>query len=197
MSITVGLILLAAGASHRLGQPKQLLQFNGKSLLRHAAETAAASECKPVMVVLGSHADRLREEVSGLDVQVVENAAWENGVGTSIRAGVHAMQNQNVDAAVMMLCDQPFITTEMINRLIHLHVETKKAIVASAYNNTLGVPVLFGRSVFADILALNDWDGAKSIIMQYATETLPVDTPAAGFDVDTPDDYDRLLSPNI
>src|SRR5580692_2476743 len=110
--IRVALILLAAGPSTRLGQPKQLLPFRGRSLLRHAAETALASSCRPVVVVLGASAERMKSELTDLPVMIAVNSGWESGMGSSIRAGLEALTNgKNADAGVgavvIMVCDQP------------------------------------------------------------------------------------------
>src|SRR5580704_14397123 len=108
----IALVLLAAGGSTRMGSPKQLLPYQGRPLIRHAAETALASGCHPVMVVLGSHAAEIRAALEGLDVVVVENTEWEKGIGTSIRAGISGAEIMACDGAVLALADQPLITSE-------------------------------------------------------------------------------------
>ena len=129
----IALILLAAGASTRLGRPKQLLGFRGRSLLRHAAETALASVCRPVVVVLGALADRLQTELTALPVTVALNPAWAEGMAKSIRAGLKEVSSKTPgpDAVVIMLCDQPLITAGMLDQLVSMHRSSGMGIVAS------------------------------------------------------------------
>ena len=143
-------IILAAGASVRLGQPKQLLRFRGLSLLRHATETALGSVCRPVLVVLGAFADRLQAELAALPVTVVINSAWAEGMASSIRAGLRVVASEapGPDAVVIMLCDQPLLTSRMLDQLVRVHRLEARGIVAAAYEETLGVPALFSRRYF-------------------------------------------------
>lgn len=185
-------IILAAGASTRMGAPKQLLPWRGRSLLRHAAETALASCCRPVVVVLGAHAERLAEEVNDLPLQIVYNAAWSQGVGTSIRAGIDAVQSQ-AQAALLMLCDQPLLTSALLDELVAARSRTGKQIVASQYAGTAGVPALFARAYFADLLALDGDVGARRVIARHPDDTHLLSFPEGEFDVDAPAEYEQVL----
>jgi len=113
-----------------LGQPKQLLSFRGRSLLRHAAETALASVCRPVVVVLGAFAERLNGELSGLPVTVAMNLQWAEGMSSSIRAGLKALAAESAgpNAVVIMLCDQPLVSAQFLNRLVAVHQSSGKGI---------------------------------------------------------------------
>ena len=203
----VGAVVLAAGGSSRLGQPKQLLTFRGETLVRRAVRAAAEAGCDPVIVVVRGQNDAIQSEVDIRDsrispssssekttrVMVVENAEWRNGVGTSIRRGVEHLPGF-VDAAVLLTCDQPFVDAGVIRRLISTQEKTGKPIVASAYANTLGVPAIFDRSCFAALLTLRDDSGAKTLMT-----TRPNDVAAVGFeqgaiDIDTPEDFERLTA---
>ncbi len=175
------LILLAAGASTRLGRPKQLLPFRGQSLLRHAAQTALAASCRPVVVVLGAGDERLRPELAGLPVQTVFNPHWTEGVASSIRAGIEAVA---AEAALFMLCDQPFVTAEMLDRIARCHRQDRAAIVASEYEGALGAPALFSREFFPELAALKGDAGAKKILLRHADRLARVPMPEAAFDVD-------------
>src|SRR5437763_11720398 len=163
----VAAVILAAGESARFGKPKQFLRFRGKTLLRRIVDAASEADCAPVIVVAGSGSDGVREELQATNAAVVENKNWERGIGTSIRAGVqHLIDNANeVDAAVLLVCDQPFVDATVIKQLISLREKTAKQIVASSYAETLGVPALFDRSCFKELLAVNDWSGAMSIVL--------------------------------
>ena len=114
----IAALILAAGASQRMGRPKQLLEYRGRSLVRHAAEVALASRCRPVCVVVGCGAELVRGEVEAMDVRVVPNPAWPDGMSSSIRAGLLALeQGEPVQAVVLMTCDQPLLRAEVLDRL--------------------------------------------------------------------------------
>src|SRR5262249_31770573 len=112
----VGAIILAAGESSRLGQPKQLLSFRGTTLLRHAVQTALSSVCRPVAVVLGAHFEMVTDKLNGLPIEIVKNEAWRDGMSSSLRMGLAAVESE-VDAVILMLCDQPLVSVELLNRL--------------------------------------------------------------------------------
>lgn len=188
----VGLIILAAGASTRLGTPKQLLRYGGQSLLFRAAKTAAESVCEPVVIVLGAYAELLKQEVEDLPVKVVENPHWSEGMGASIRTGINSFSEQ-VDAAVLMLCDQPFVSVEVINNLVANYSLTNHLIVASEYQGTLGVPALFSSALFGELLILKGVEGAKKVINKYSREAYGVAFANGVIDIDTPGDYQAFL----
>lgn len=190
----IGVVILAAGASTRMGKPKQLLLHRGRTLLRRAVETALASICYPVVVVVGAHAELLRKEVADLPVSVVENREWEKGMSSSIRTGLHElmMTQPEIDAVVVMLADQPLVTAALINQLVDVRRNTGKRIVASAYGTVLGVPALFSRELFAEITALNANEGARQVIANHPDDVASVCFPEAAVDVDTPEDYELL-----
>ena len=188
----IAAIILAAGASERMGEPKQLLPFQGRSLLRHAALTALASRCRSVFIVLGAQAERLAEEVNDLAVQIVENPAWADGMGTSIRAGIAALSVENTDGALLMLCDQPLITAATLDELVTLYEQAQPSAVASAYAGALGVPALFSRALFPELLALPGQAGAKQVLLRHQAHVKAVAVAAGQLDVDTPADYARL-----
>jgi molybdenum cofactor cytidylyltransferase len=193
----VGVIVLAAGASRRMGEPKQLLRYGGESLLRRAVQAALGSRCRPVVVVLGARAEALGGEAAG--AQVAVNEEWAEGMSSSIRCGLRALDaatSGQVDAAILTLCDQPFVTSEVIERLVAAYEEERPALVASRYESggelTTGVPALFSRELFAELMGLRGAQGAKRVIMWHASEATVVSVPEASFDVDTPEDY-RVL----
>src|SRR5258708_39740897 len=115
----IAIMILAAGGSARMGEPKQLLPYRGSTLIRHAAETAVASGCRPVIVVLGAHADRLAAEVSELAVSVAINEQWASGIGSSIRCGIEHLTAiaPAAQAVVITLCDQPLVSAGIIRHL--------------------------------------------------------------------------------
>lgn len=190
---SIGAVILAAGASLRMGTPKQFLSFNGRTLIRHTAETALASRCHPVMVVTGAHSSRLRNEISNLPVQFAENRLWDEGIGSSIRTGIVALQeNYHVRASVIILCDQPFVSAQVINDLIAAYETHQPLAVASEYGGTCGVPALFSRPLFSELISLQGTRGAKQVLKQFREQVICIPVPAGTLDIDTPEDYARL-----
>jgi molybdenum cofactor cytidylyltransferase len=188
---TIGIIILAAGASTPMGKPKQLLPYQGRSLLRHITEIAIASQNQPIIVVLGANAEIIKPEICQLPVQIVENLQWGLGMSSSIQAGVNAL-GQNVEAVVITLCDQPFVSPEVINQLVEAYRLSDKAIVACEYTDTLGVPALFHHTFFSKLANLKQGEGAKQIIKKYINQVTSVPFLQGKIDIDTPDDYEQL-----
>jgi molybdenum cofactor cytidylyltransferase len=186
------LIVLAAGASTRMGQPKQLLNFQGKPLLRHVVEIAIASPCQPIVVVLGANAAAIQPTLQSLPIHLINNPHWSDGMGRSIRCSIQSLSSflNPIDSAILTVCDQPFISVSLIDQLIQVYRSSQTPIVASAYSDTLGVPALFDRQLFPELLALDSAGGAKSIIQRHGA--IGVAFPEGRIDLDTPEEYDRL-----
>ena len=189
----VAIILLAAGGSARMGRPKQLLPFDGTTLLRRAAQTALATSCRPVVAVLGAAAAESAREVADLDVHTSENPNWTSGMGSTLKAGLRRATelDPTLDAVLVMLCDQPLIGRADLARLLEARVQTAAPIVATAYPGSPGVPAIFSRATFSDLLALDDAAGAKTLLLAAGDRVVTVPIPAALADVDTPDDSAR------
>ena len=192
--MSVGAIVLAAGGSARFAKPKQLAIFRGETFVRRVVTAANEAECVPIVVVVGREAAQITSELAGLPVSIVEHPNWSNGLGSSIAVGLkHALRIvANLDAAILLTCDQPFVNATTLRQLIQLHLENGKTIVASAYAETLGIPALFGRSSFEDLLQLRGDIGAKGIILARRNDVTPFDFPAAAIDIDTVADYKKL-----
>ncbi|HEY0171462.1 MAG TPA: nucleotidyltransferase family protein [Pyrinomonadaceae bacterium] len=192
----VGAVVLAAGSSSRMGRPKQLLRFGGETLLRRAAHAALGAGCGPVVVVTGAHAVQTRGELRGLGVLEVENLLWETGMGSSVRAGVEALSEAQAEAAavVLMLCDQPLVNADVVAGLVAAHRATGRDVVASQYGGSFGVPALFAGTLFDELRRLEGHAGAKQVIERHISRAHFVSFPGGEIDVDTPDDFSRLLS---
>jgi molybdenum cofactor cytidylyltransferase len=192
----IAVVILAAGASTRMGTPKQLLPFQGRSLLRSITETAIAADCRPIFVVLGAYMEQIQTQVSDLPVQVVQNREWQTGMGASIRIGIQALLHHTpaVEAAIFLLCDQPFVSPQIIRQLRSRYDATHQLIIASMYQNTLGVPALFDSTLFPELVGLNQLEGAKTVIQRYMDAVAIVDFPQGAIDVDTPQDYQECLA---
>lgn len=193
----VGAVVLAAGSSSRMGSPKQTLRFRGESLLRRAALAALGAGCRPVVVVTGANAELSRRELDGLDVREVFNPHWETGMASSIRAGVEALADADAGAVVLVLCDQPHVTAEVISDLVAAHRATRRSVVASTYGGSYGVPALFGRPLFAELARLEGAAGAKQVIKRHAAEAHFLSFRGGEVDVDTPDDFSRLITEDV
>ncbi len=193
----VGVVVLAAGASSRMGQPKQALLYNGKTLLARVIEAALQSDCGPVVVVLGANAEAIVPIVADYSVREVFNPDWAEGMNTSIRAGVDFLQNaaQNLDAVIVATCDQPFASADLFNEIAHTYTDTGSPIVASAYEDVRGVPALFDRALFPILRTLPAGAGAGRLIARQPSEKIAVVAfPEGAMDIDTPEDFARLQS---
>lgn len=190
----VGLILLAAGGSQRLGSPKQLVaDAEGRSLVRRAAETALASACRPVVVVLGASAEAVEAEIAGLPVTVAVNTEWQTGLASSLKVGLNALEKTDMlDAVVVMLCDQPQVTSALLDVLITAHADIGHAIAACEYGGALGVPALFGHTLFSALASLTGDEGARRVIKNHAGPMTRIPFPEGTFDIDTPRDAQAL-----
>lgn len=190
----IGALILAAGGSSRFGQPKQLLPFRGKTLVRTIIAAACEAGCSPVVVVIGSDAEKIHAELVHTNVIEVRNADWQRGIGSSIRSGARALTDQapSVEAILLLVCDQPAVNARLVQALIATHEATKQNIVASGYADTVGVPALFDRSLFKELLSLDDEFGAKSIILQDPARVARFTFPEGAIDIDTWEDWKKL-----
>lgn len=187
----IAIVILAAGGSKRMGSPKQFLTYKGHSLLRHVVEVAIKSDVTLTYVVAGAEVSRMQTELGNLPIRIVENPHWHEGLSSSIRAGISALPD-TFSAAVLMLCDQPKVTTKLLNTIIMSYQLTGKLIVACEYEEILGVPALFDRSLFPELLKLKGDQGAKGIITRYADAAVQISFPEGAIDIDTPFDYEAL-----
>ena len=194
ISENIGIIILAAGKSARLGSAKQLLNYRGKSLLQHSIDAARDSLAKTVIVVLGSEMEKIKQELDQSKIQLVNNPLWENGMASSIHFGIQKLKNilPEADGAIFMVCDQPFVTSALLNKLIDKHNITGKNIVASKYADTLGTPTLFHHSFLEELASLKGDTGAKSLIKKYKNQSEFVNFDLGSIDIDTRENYLNL-----
>lgn len=191
-----GAVILAAGASTRMGAPKQLLAINGKPLLLNAVDSALASSAWPVVVVLGANAEIIRPVLARRPVLAVENSAWSEGMASSIRAGITTLQqfSRRMAAAIVALCDQPGFSAMTIRQLVAAQAATSRGIVAARYNGRNGAPALFRHEHFHTLAGLTGEEGARALLNADRADLVAIDLPELAFDLDTPDDWARFLA---
>jgi molybdenum cofactor cytidylyltransferase len=213
-----GAIILAAGNSSRLGRPKQLLPYRGKTLLAHIATEALNADLHPVVVVTGAYqaevADDLRSRLGassrdqpadasrgqpadtppGQPLEIIFNPAWQEGMASGIVAGVSKIisLHPEVEAVIIAVCDQPFISAALLSQLVATHDTSKKGIVACTYADSVGTPVLFRHPYFEQLLLLSGSEGAKKIIKQHPADLATIPFPDGHIDIDTGEDVQKL-----
>jgi molybdenum cofactor cytidylyltransferase len=190
-----GVIILAAGSSSRLGEPKQNLVYKGKTLLQHALDAALASSCEPVILVTGAVEPGKLKYLQSTGIHITQNLQWQEGVASSIRVGLTELLTieKDIESAIFMLCDQPFVDAPLLHKLIEKKVESGKGIISCNYKETLGVPVLFDRKYFKELQFMEGVVGAKKIIFKYKEDVFAVDFPKGAVDIDTVEDYILLM----
>jgi molybdenum cofactor cytidylyltransferase len=193
--MSVVAIILAAGGSRRLGRPKQLLIYRGETLLEQAVRRAHESGASPVLVVLGAQFETIRASLSLNDAVIVCNENWEQGLATSIHAGLRAMDGCAIDASgvLIMGCDQPRLSADHLRSLIALFdARAEAAIVASSYAGVEGMPAVFPRAVFAELLSLRGDRGARALIARAQCQVVSLALEGGEVDIDLPGDIAQL-----
>ena len=195
MSSKVSVLILAAGSSSRMGKIKQLLPWKESTLLEHTVKIAKLSKASEVIVVLGSNAVLIKESIEATDVVFLENSKWKGGLGTSISCGVDYLLNQNkgADAVLILLGDQALMDTEYINKIIDLYSSGESNLIGTRYGKKVGVPALFERPYFFDLLQLEGDRGAQLFLKKFADKVLSLNSQGKAYDVDTMEDYAGLL----
>ncbi|TAE56144.1 MAG: nucleotidyltransferase family protein [Nostocales cyanobacterium] len=191
----IGIIILAAGASTRMGSPKQLLNYQGENLVNRTIKKAIASVCDPVILVLGANAENIRHQIHESKITIIENQDWNLGMSASLKCGITEINTNypHLEAVIITVCDQPFLEVEIINKLVISYQETNKPIIACEYADTLGVPVLFSKKYFQKLANLTQDMGARKLIKTYKSDVFSIPFPLGKIDIDTPQDYQQLL----
>jgi molybdenum cofactor cytidylyltransferase len=187
-------IILAAGESARLETPKQMVIYREKTLIAHAVETALASLCDEVIVVVGAHADVVGKEIQRYPVRIVDNPNWSEGKASSIRAAVSSVTEQSeVPSAILFItCDQPYLPVGVLNELIDRFHASGDTPVAATYADTIGIPAVIPRRLFGTLMELKGDLGAQVILRALPGGVLTVACAQGSFDVDYPEDMEKL-----
>lgn len=190
-----GILILAAGQSKRLGQPKQLLKFEGKTFINRLIDIVKEAGDFSVTLVLGSNAQKIKDQLTDSNLTVVVNEDWEEGMASSIKVGLESILQENsaIDGVMILVCDQPFITKESIQHLLKLQQSTMQPVAACYYTGVLGTPALFHKEIFPELFALNGDTGAKKIISKKAEEVAKLHFEKGILDIDTQEDYQNLI----
>jgi len=184
------LVILAAGESSRMGQPKQNLIYKGQTLLQRAVDTGLASACATVIVVLGANS-KLIPPIP--ETATLYNKHWKDGMASSIKmAMLEIDKDATFDKVIIMLCDQPFVSATLLDAMMDKQTQSGKPIVACAYKGTIGVPVLFDSVLFNELLQLQGKEGAKKLLKDHPHDIAEIPFEQGSIDIDTSEDYERL-----
>jgi molybdenum cofactor cytidylyltransferase len=189
------ILIIAAGQSKRLGSPKQLLVFEGETLINRQIRIITSAVDVPVYLVLGAHATSIKAQLKDHEVTVVINDQWQEGMASSIRVGVDAIMNKNpsIDGVMIVVCDQPFLDASIIQSIFSLQKSSLQSIVACSYDGIIGTPVLFHKTMFEKLLALEGDIGARKIINDNPDEVSILSFEKGIVDIDTLEDYQKLV----
>ncbi|MCP9199956.1 nucleotidyltransferase family protein [Gramella sp. GC03-9] len=190
----IGVLILAAGSSSRLGHPKQLVEFKAKSLLQHAIDAVKDLPLQTKVLVLGARSTMIQEEVETTGFKIVLNPKWEEGMASSIRIGLgeSLKMNPDLEHLVILVSDQPFITSREIEELLKAHLKNEKEATFSEYASTVGVPAVFSAKLFSELEKLKGDQGAKKLISALNLDLQSIPIQKGNFDVDTPEDVKLL-----
>ncbi len=191
----IAVLILAAGASSRMGTTKQLLSWNGANLLDTTIENASVVSPEHIVVVLGANADKIKaNSINIKSVQSIFHKNWNFGLGSSISYGVDFIQRslQNTKAILILLSDQPLIDSKYLGQMIQAYESSGKGIIATEYEKGAGVPAIFDKCYFSNLTQLDKDIGAKQIIRKFKNDTLSLDPSGKTMDIDTLEDYQKL-----
>ena len=194
--LNTAIILLAAGNSSRMGRPKQLLDYRGKTLVQHMADIALGTAASLVIVVTGSYSDEVIASLEGRNVVVAFNSQWEEGMASGIVSGLQKAlaDSPSIDNVILAVCDQPFVTSDFLSKLLFLKNKCKKTVVSSRYVNTIGTPVLFDKKHFTALLGLKGKEGAKKLLKLLNDDMVTLPLENGEVDIDTEADYIKLIN---
>ncbi len=190
--MSVAIVILAAGASTRMGQPKQLLKIGNDTMLERVAKTALNSDADEVYIVLGANASSIEKELADLPLTIVLNPNYQTGLSSSIVKGVQLLKE--FDNILIVLADQPNVSIKYLNGLIKEAHKNPEYIIASDYNGRNGVPAIFPKRYYSSLLALTGDKGAQLLLNSKEVSIKTLKTSVNLLDIDTPEDYNNLVT---
>ena len=195
----IGTIILAAGGSTRMGgQAKQLIAYQGQTLVQRITDAAIALEAGPVVAVLGAHRVEIGTELAGKPITLVDNPAWQTGLASSLKTGLAALYltQKDIDAVLILLTDQPHVSYGLLKHMLYAKEKTGKGIIACLRADELGVPVLFDRKYIEELLQLQGDRGAKSVVLKHTNDCAAIPFDLGKVDLDTQEDIARFREDN-
>jgi len=190
--IIIPALILAAGNSGRLGKPKQLLEINGKTLLAHIIDAVITTGLFELSIVLGAYQEEIEKTIDNDDIKIVHNSDWSKGIGTSIKVGMNSIINNKPEAVLILSSDQPLINSAYINRMYGHFFHSDYGIIASGYGGAYGIPVLFRKKYFNEIMDIGEKSGCRGIISNNLDDTCLLDCPEGEYDIDTQEDFQNI-----
>lgn len=191
--MNIAILILAAGSSSRMKTTKQLLPIGKTTLLGATIEYALQSNTKRIYCVLGANAETIKTSISKYNIETISNPNYKSGLSSSIATGIQHISNQNFDAVLLVLGDQPLITSSYFNEMINTFKKHSKKIIASGYNTNLGVPAIIPKIYFNDLLSLEGDKGAKTFLNSKKDKIIKLDS-ANVMDIDTPKEYQDYIN---
>lgn len=188
------ILLLAAGSANRMKKTKQLLPYKNTTLLNWAIQQAFQTKVSAVFCVLGANKNNIEKEITPNTVQVIYNPNYKNGLSSSISVGIQHLQKLNFTNVLIMLADQPTVTSNFLNKLLEASKKNTTKIIATEYKKNLGVPAVFPKSYFNELLGLKGDKGAKVILLQQQNSVIKITPEQPIIDIDTNEDYQALIS---
>lgn len=192
--IQIAALVLAAGSSSRLGQPKQLIEIGGETLLERTVRTVRQAGCREVAVVLGAHQEKIEPLAGQLPARLVLNDRWAEGMGSSIACGIDFLQQHcpDMEAVLVVLTDHPLLSADFISRLMRAFQNSAFKMAAADYGDAPGPPAIFGRHFFDELAGLEGQQGARKILLKHRSQLASLPFPEGNFDLDTPADLEKL-----
>ena len=188
-------VILAAGQSSRLGRPKQLLEFEGSPLINRVAKTAVDAGIGDVFVIVGANAEQIKKELDQPRLRLVQNEEWQEGMASSIRKGLAAVEasDPKIDGVMILVCDQPFLEAGTIREILQKQQSSGLAMAASVYQGKVGTPAVFHRSIFPRLMELKGDTGARKLFEAHPGEVALLPFEKGIVDIDTREDYEKLI----
>jgi molybdenum cofactor cytidylyltransferase len=186
----LAIIVLAAGASTRMGSPKQLIQWHEQTLLQHCLHQAERSIAGQVYLVLGAYYDTIIQQIK-TEATILFNKDWQAGIAGSIGLAVNEAQKNNMEAVLIMLADQPYVSASYLNKMIHSSLQSANPISATIYGELVGVPALYKKHIFSELLQLSGNNGAQAILLNNLQRVEKIEAHFPLIDLDTPEDYEK------
>ena len=196
--MNTAVIILAAGSASRMNQPKMLLPFRSSNILSQLLSEVKVIEPDHICLVTGFYHQLIIDNIDKKNLDIVYNENWKDGMASSIKKGLSELLNKNdkLTAVYIVVSDQPYLNSGILQKMKLMQVENKKGIIAAKYNEVIGTPVLFQKKYFKELMNLKGNTGAKSILIQHPEDTATVDFILGAIDIDTAEDYEKLSLQN-